>query len=116
MKAGASITVCVLAGFILLYTLLSLLVLIQPSQLDANQIVNKTSLRAVPASLTKPGTYQDLQGAHSFLASFLDPKANGLKLKLPVEGIQHEEFGQKSNTDSPQAQCRHVVEMLTRNS
>lgn len=77
------------------------------------------SLRVVPASLAKPWTYEDLQSyARNLLASFPDPKAPGVRIRLPIEAIQHGrgdlECELEDDLDSP-AGCRQAVEVLTRN-
>ncbi|OJT13199.1 hypothetical protein TRAPUB_10218 [Trametes pubescens] len=67
-----------------------------------------------------PGSYEDLQEyARNLLASFPDPKATGVRIKLPIEAIQSSrsagldrEF--EDELDSPTA-CRQAVEILTRN-
>lgn len=79
----------------------------------------RTSIRAVPAPPAKPGTYEDLQTyARNLLASFPDPKATGVRIKLPIEAVQHGngdvERELDGDMDSP-AGCRQAVEVLTRN-
>ncbi|KAI1789190.1 Rgp1-domain-containing protein [Ganoderma leucocontextum] len=79
----------------------------------------RTSLRPVPLSAAKPGTYEDLQGyARNLLASFPDPRATGVRIKLPIQAVQHGngdlERELEGGMDSPTG-CRQAVEVLTRN-
>ncbi|OSD05766.1 Rgp1-domain-containing protein [Trametes coccinea BRFM310] len=72
-----------------------------------------------PAPL-KPGSYEDLQEyARNLLASFPDPKATGVRIKLPIEAIQSSRSAEldrqlEDDLDSPTG-CRQAVEVLTRN-
>ena len=67
-----------------------------------------------------PGSYEDLQEyGRNLLASFPDPKATGVRIKLPVEAIQSSRSAGldrelEDELDSPTG-CRQAVEILTRN-
>ncbi|KAH9850644.1 Rgp1-domain-containing protein [Lenzites betulinus] len=67
-----------------------------------------------------PGSYEDLQGyARDLLASFPDPTATGVRIKLPIEAIQASRSAGlrrelEDELDTP-TECRHAVEILTRN-
>ena len=79
----------------------------------------RSSLRAAPTSALNPGTYDDLQEyARNLLASFPDPKATGVRIKLPIEAIPSSRSGDDSDLEgdinSPTG-CRQAVEVLTRN-
>ncbi|KAI0367489.1 Rgp1-domain-containing protein [Pilatotrama ljubarskyi] len=69
---------------------------------------------------SRPGSYEDLQKyARNLLASFPDPKATGVRIKLPIEVIQSSRSAGldrdlEDELDSPTA-CRQAVEILTRN-
>ncbi|KAI0651411.1 Rgp1-domain-containing protein [Trametes meyenii] len=68
----------------------------------------------------RPGSYEDLQEyARNLLASFPDPKATGVRIKLPIEAIQSSRSSEldrelEDELDSPSG-CRQAVEVLTRN-
>ncbi|KAI0327316.1 Rgp1-domain-containing protein [Cubamyces sp. BRFM 1775] len=67
-----------------------------------------------------PGSYEDLQEyGRNLLASFPDPKATGVRIKLPIEAIQSSRSAGldrelEDELDSPTG-CRQAVEILTRN-
>ncbi|KAI8983332.1 Rgp1-domain-containing protein [Trametes punicea] len=67
-----------------------------------------------------PGSYEDLQEyARNLLASFPDPKATSVRIKLPIEAIQSSRSAGldrqlEDDLDSPTG-CRQAVEILTRN-
>ncbi|KAI0358916.1 Rgp1-domain-containing protein [Trametes cingulata] len=69
---------------------------------------------------SRPGSYEDLQQyARNLLASFPDPKATGVRIKLPIEAIQSSRSAGldrelEDELDSPTG-CRQAVEILTRN-
>ena len=66
------------------------------------------------------GTYGDLQEyARNLLAAFPDPKARGVRIKLPIEAIPPSRSGDlddelQLDANSPTG-CRQAVEVLTRN-
>ena len=75
--------------------------------------------RAVQCSSAKLGTFEDLQTyARNLLASFPDPQAKGVRIKLPLEAITNGdgdlERELEGDMDSPTG-CRQAVEVLTRN-
>ena len=75
--------------------------------------------RAVQCSSAKLGTFEDLQAyARNLLASFPDPQAKGVRIKLPLEAIPNGdgdlERELEGDADSPTG-CRQAVEVLTRN-
>ncbi|EJF58478.1 Rgp1-domain-containing protein [Dichomitus squalens LYAD-421 SS1] len=79
----------------------------------------RTGLRAIPSSAAKLGTYEDLQGyARNLLASFPDPQAKGVRIKLPLEAIPNgdrdPEREIEGDVNNPSG-CRQAVEVLTRN-
>ncbi|RDX43957.1 Rgp1-domain-containing protein [Lentinus brumalis] len=78
----------------------------------------RPSLRSAPSLAPNLGTYEDLQDyARSLLASFPDPQATGVRIKLPIEAIHSTSSGDpdlEQDPDSPTG-CRQAVEVLTRN-
>ncbi len=78
----------------------------------------RSSLRSAPSLAPNLGTYEDLQDyARSLLASFPDPQATGVRIKLPIEAIHSTSSGDpdlEQDPDSPTG-CRQAVEVLTRN-
>ena len=80
----------------------------------------RTSLRAAPTLAPNLGTYEDLQEySRNLLASFPDPKATGVRIKLPIESIPSTSSADldselERDLDSPTG-CRQAVEVLTRN-
>ncbi|KAI0761670.1 Rgp1-domain-containing protein [Trametes elegans] len=66
-----------------------------------------------------PRSYEDLREyGRNLLASFPDPKARGVRIKLPIEAIQSSRSSEidelEDELDSPTG-CRQAVEVLTRN-
>ncbi|KAI0719097.1 Rgp1-domain-containing protein [Cerioporus squamosus] len=86
----------------------------------SNESLKRTSFRAPPSLAPNLGTYEDLQDyARNLLASFPDPKATGVRIKLPIEAIHSTssadlESDLVRDPDSPTG-CRQAVEVLTRN-
>ncbi|KAH9927442.1 Rgp1-domain-containing protein [Epithele typhae] len=77
-------------------------------------------LRAIVAPSTSIGTYDDLKEyARNLLASFPDPQATGVRIKLPIEAIPPSRNGtldRDLDVDPNNATgCRQAVEVLTRN-
>ncbi|RPD58460.1 Rgp1-domain-containing protein [Lentinus tigrinus ALCF2SS1-6] len=76
--------------------------------------------RAVPTLAPNLGTYEDLQEySRNLLASFPDPKATGVRIKLPIESIPSTSNADldselERDMDNPTG-CREAVEVLTRN-
>ena len=76
--------------------------------------------RATPTTTPNLGTYDDLKEyARNLLASFPDPKATGVRIKLPIEAIPSSRSGDSEHElemdmDSANG-CRQAVEVLTRN-
>lgn len=73
-----------------------------------------------PNSAMNSGMFDDLRKyAHSLLASFPDPKATGVRIKLPIEAIAASRSGGLDNEldgdISSSTGCRQAIEVLTRN-
>ncbi|KAI0825254.1 Rgp1-domain-containing protein [Trametes gibbosa] len=81
----------------------------------------RADLRSSPRlGVSLPGSYEDLQEyARDLLASFPDPSATGVRIKLPIEAIHGSRstgLGREleDELDTP-TECRQAVEILTRN-
>lgn len=79
-----------------------------------------------PKARSGTGTYEDLQNyAQRLLASFPEPGASGVRMKLPVEAVDNVRLGELEEERARERQkeredeggltgCREAVEILTR--